>query len=430
MEGKITMSSREFQRMRVFREVAEQRMTLMAAAALIGTSYRQAKRLKARFARADGEGLIHGNRGRTPANALREDTRARVIELHSQRYPDTNDTHFTELIREREGITLGRETVRQILRGAGLPPKRRRRPPKHRSRRQRRERPGQMIQWDGSPHPWFGKRHPPCCLLAAVDDATTTLLSALFTPAESSEGYLHLLGEILETHGIPMAIYHDQHSSLVRTDGHWSLQEQMQGRQFPTHVGRVLEELGIESISATSPQAKGRIEKTFATLQDRLLPELRLADIDSILDANAWLKEEFIPRYNARFAIPPADQTSAFVSISKKEIHHRVAFAYEATVGNDNAVRLGGIVIDIPPGPARRSYAKADVLVRQHLDGAWTVSLGSQQIAKHPPTPLREPIRSWKSRKDCNTHSPRSVLQVYIASKPALPSKGTFSLGG
>lgn len=284
-----------------------------------------------------------------------------------------------------------------------------------------------MIQWDGSPHPWFGKRHPPCCLLAAVDDATTTLLSALFTPAESSEGYLHLLGEILETHGIPMAIYHDQHSSLVRTDGHWSLQEQMQGRQFPTHVGRVLEELGIESISATSPQAKGRIEKTFATLQDRLLPELRLADIDNILDANAWLKEEFIPRYNARFAIPPADQTSAFVSISKKEIHHRVAFAYEATVGNDNAVRLGGIVIDIPPGPARRSYAKADVLVRQHLDGAWTVSLRSQRIATHPPTPLQEPARSWKAKKN---KTPASVLQVYIASKPALPSMGTFSLGG
>jgi hypothetical protein len=286
-----------------------------------------------------------------------------------------------------------------------------------------------MLQWDGSPHPWFGKRHPPCCLLAAVDDATTTLLSAMFTPAESSEGYLHLLEGILETHGIPMAIYHDQHSSLVRTDGHWSLQEQMQGRQFPTHVGRVLEELGIESIPATSPQAKGRIEKTFGTLQDRLLPELRLAHIDNIPVANAWLKNTFIPRYNARFAIPPADQTSAFVSISKKEIRLRVAFAYEATVGNDNAVRLGGIIIDIPPGPARRSYAKADVLVRQHLDGAWTVSLGPQQIATHPPTPLREPVRPWRAKKNRNHKTPVGPLQIYIASKPALPSMGTFSLG-
>jgi transposase len=429
MEGKIIMSRKEFQRMRVFREVAEKRMTLVVAAALIRTSYRQAKRLKARFAHADGKGLIHRNRGRTPANALNEDTRTRVIELHSQRYPDTNDTHFTELLREREGIDLGRETVRRILRGAGLPPKRRRRPPKHRSRRQRKERLGQMIQWDGSPHPWFGKRHPPCCLLAAVDDATTTLLAALFTPAESSEGYLRLLVGILEAHGIPMAIYHDQHSSLVRTDGHWSLQEQMQGRQFPTHVGRVLEELGIESIPATSPQAKGRIEKTFATLQDRLLPELRLANIADIPPANDWLKEHFIPRYNARFALSPVEGTSAFVPISKEKIHPRVAFAYEATVGNDNAVRLGGIVIDIPPGPARRSYAKANVLVRQHLDGSWTVSLESQQIAWHPPTPLREPVRSWKPRGKRDRGITRSDVQVYIASKPALPDMGTLSLG-
>jgi hypothetical protein len=286
-----------------------------------------------------------------------------------------------------------------------------------------------MIQWDGSPHPWFGKRHPPCCLLAAVDDATTTLLSARFTPAESSEGYLHLLVGILEARGIPMAIYHDQHSSLVRTDGHWSLQEQMQGRQFPTHVGRVLEELGIESIPATSPQAKGRIEKTFATLQDRLLPELRLANIADIPTANDWLKEHFIPRYNTRFALSPVEGTSAFVPISKDKIHHRVAFAYEATVGNDNAVRLGGIVIDIPPGPARRSYAKANVLVRQHLDGTWTVSLESQQIAWHPPTPLREPVRSWKPRGKRDRGITRSDVQVYIASKPALPSMGTLSLG-
>lgn len=429
MEGKITVSRREFQRMRVFREVAENRMTLVAAAALIGMSYRQAKRLKARFAAADVKGLVHGNRGRRPPNALHEAIRTRIIELHSQQYTDTNDTHFTELLREREGIALGRETVRQILRAAGHPPKRRRRPPKHRSRRHRKECQGQMIQWDGSPHPWFGPGHPPCCLLAAVDDATTTLLGALFTAVESSEGYLRLLERILKKHGIPMAIYHDRHSSLVRIDSHWSLQEQMLGRQFPTHVGRVLEELGIESIPATSPQAKGRIERTFGTLQDRLMPELRLAKISNIPAANAWLESEFIPRYNARFALTSPKSDSAFVGISPEEIHHRVAFAYEAAVGNDNTVRLGGIAIDIPPGPARRSYAKASVLVRQHLNGSWTVSLGARQIAAHPPTPVREPIRSWKSRENGNDRAPRTVLQVYIASKPALPSKGTFSLG-
>lgn len=429
MEGKITVSGRDIQRMRVFREVLEKRLTLKAGAVLMAMSYRQAKRLFARFARDDVKGLIHGNRGRTPANALQEATRTRVIELHTRKYADTNDTHFTELLQEREGIALGRETVRKMLRAAGLPPKRRRRPPKHRRRRQRKEQLGQMIQWDGSPHPWFGNDHPPCCLLAAVDDATTTLLAALFTPTETSEGYLRLLEMILRKHGIPMAIYHDRHSSLARIDGHWSVEEQIHGRQFPTHVGRVLEELGIESIAATSPQAKGRIEKSFGTLQDRLLPELRLAQIDTIPDANAWLEAAFIPRYNARFAISPGQSRSAFVPISRDDIHHCVAFAYEATVGNDNAVRLGGIVIDIPPGPARRSYAKAKVLVRQHLDGSWTVALGAHQIATHEPTLFREPIRSWKPQKKANDRTSRTTWQVYIASKPALPAKGTFSLG-
>ncbi len=427
MEGKIAVSAREFQRIRVFREVVEKRMTLGAAAALIGLSYRQAKRVKAKFAADDAKGIVHGNRGRTPPNALEKSVRTRVIELYSQRYADTNDTHFTELLREREGVVLGRETVRKILREAGHPAKRRRRPPKHRSRRQRKERTGQMVQWDGSPHPWFGSDHPPCCLLAAVDDATTSLLAALFILAESSEGYLRLLERILSRHGIPMTIYHDQHASLVRGDNRWSLQEQMQGRRFPTHVGRVLEELGIESIPATSPQAKGRIERTFGTLQDRLLPELRIANIRDIPAANAWLESFFIPRYNARFALTPPKSDSAFVRISPKDIHQHVSFAYEAVVGNDNTVRLGGIVIDIPAGPARRSYAKALVLVRQHLDGSWTVWLGPLKIAIHPPTPFREPVRA-----PCHNHSRRSApsaLQVYIASRPALPSKGTFSLG-
>lgn len=427
MEGKITVSAKEFQRIRVFREVAEKRMTLVAAAALIGLSCRQAKRLKTRFATDDVKGLIHRNRGRTPPNALEESIRTRVIELYVQRYADTNDTHFTELLREREAVVLGRETVRKILREAGHPPKRRRRPPKHHSRRQRKERTGQLVQWDGSPHPWFGYDHPPCCLLAAVDDATTTLLAALFILAESSEGYLRLLERILSRHGIPMAFYHDRHSCLVRVDNRWSLQEQMQGRQFPTHVGRVLEELGIESIAATSPQAKGRIERTFGTLQDRLLPELRIAEIRDIPAANAWLESFFIPRYNARFALAPPKSDSAFVRISPKEIHQHVCFAYEAVVGNDNAVRLGGIAIDIPPGPARRSYAKAHVLVRQHLDGSWTVWLGSLQIATHPPTPFREPVRA--PSRNPSRRSAASALQVYIASRPALPAKGTFSLG-
>jgi hypothetical protein len=233
---------------------------------------------------------------------------------------------------------------------------------------------------------------------------------------------------LLTRHGIPVAVYHDHHSSLVRTDNYWSREEELQGFQFPTHVGRVLDELGIQSIPASTPQAKGRIERSFGVLQDRLLVELDLEGITNIDTANAWLESTFIDRYNARFGKQPQEGATAFKPISPKDIHHHVAFAYETTVGNDNAVRLGGITIDIPPGPKGRSYAKCLVLVRQHLDGSWTVSREERIIASHLPTTFREPMRSWKHRNSRHHDPGNTCLQVYIASKPAPPSRGQIPL--
>jgi hypothetical protein len=143
-----------------------------------------------------------------------------------------------------------------------------------------------LVQWDGSPHHWFGEDQPPCCLLSAVDDADSKLLTALFVPEENAEGYMRLLQKLLIRHGVPMAVYHDRHSVFVRLDDSWSIDEQLQGAQYPTHVGRVLQELGICSVQAYSPQAKGRIERSFGTLQDRLLAELHLEGITDMQTAN------------------------------------------------------------------------------------------------------------------------------------------------
>ncbi len=428
MEGDIVLSRKEAHRARVMREVVAGDLRLKDAALLMRVSGRQAKRIKARFLLEDLAGLVHRNRGRTPSNVLSASLRKQILHLHHQRYADFNDTHFTEMLKEDEGICVSRETVRKVLRTAGKKAKRKRKPRRHRARRTPKEKRGMMLQWDGSPHHWFNKDHPPCCLMAAVDDAEGTLLAAFFLAAESSEAYLRLLERILIRHGIPLSIYHDRHSSLVRVDDHWSQEEQLQGFQFPTHVGRVLEELGVESISALSPQAKGRIERRFGVLQDRLIPEMRLKGIRDIPTANQWLQSEYIDRYNARFAKKAAKAGSMFIPISKKEIHHRVCFAYEARVGNDNCVRLGGLMIDIPPGKQSQSYARKDVLVRQHLDGTWTVWLGKYKIAEHPATEFREPVRSWKRRKGKQHGKAKEAFQVYIASKPAAPKKGTFSL--
>lgn len=428
-EGNIVMSREECKRVRIMESVMSGKITLSSATEFLGVCYRQAKRIKHRYQDLGIAGIVHGNRGRKPSNAIDNRTRDKVVGLHQQTYFDSNDTHYTELLLEREGIHISRESVRKFLRSAGIKPKRKRRPPRHHSRRPRREQYGIMAIWDGSPHRWFGDDTPPCCLMAAVDDATGKLLAALFVLAESSAGYLRLLDMILREHGAPICIYHDRHSSLVRCDDYWSLEEQLKGRQYPTHVGLVLQQIGITSIPANSPQAKGRAERRFGVLQDRMIVELRLSDIKNMEKANLWLKKVFIKRYNERFSVPAAKSGSAFRKISKSDIYNMVAFHYEAIVGNDNCVRLGGLIIDIPPGDRSRSFAKLNVVVKQHIDGAWTIWHKDQIIARHPATDFIEPVRQWKQRPNRSKHYSKltkEIMQVYISSKPLAPSRGHF----
>lgn len=424
MKGDIVLSQKEFQRVRVMEQVIQGVLTAVDAGGFLGLSYRQVKRLKARYRERGPEGLIHGNRGRLPANTLDESRRDLILSLSSGRYAECNDTHFTELLSEREGITISRETIRKLRRCDGQKAKRKRRAVRHRSRRPRKPCPGMLVQWDGSPHQWFGEDRPACCLLSAIDDADGKLLSALFVPEEASQGYMRLLQKLLIRHGVPMAIYHDRHSIFVRTDDFWSIQEQLQGYQYPTHVGRVMEELNICSVQAYSPQAKGRVERSFGTLQDRLIAELSLEDIPDIQAANHWLDTIFINRYNRRFARKPQNAVNSFRKISKADIYRKVSYAYEAVVGNDNCVRLGGLIIDIPKPQKRMSFAKKKVFVRQHLDGKWSVWHGNVKIASHRSTPCKEPVRSWKIKDYKNSVKGRHALQVYISSKPASPPRG------
>jgi len=285
---------------------------------------------------------------------------------------------------------------------------------------------GLLMQWDGSPHRWFGPERPACSLLHATDDATGTVLGMLFRPQEDAIGYLRLLDMVLRRHGIPAAVYQDRHSALHRNDNHWSHEEELAGIRFPTHIGRVLQELTIQAIPAFSAQAKGRIERQGGTFQDRLIAEMALDSITEIDQANQWLEKTFLARFNSRFAKSPEQPGSVFCKISSAQRYLKVCFAYEATVANDNTVRLGGLVIDIPPGPNRRSYARRRVLVRQHLDGAWTLWSDDICIARHPSTPLREPVRTWKPRQPNEDHRARHILQLYLETTPAPSPWGHF----
>jgi len=418
MKGeKLLLSQRQLQRWHLMKMVEVGKITLKEAGEKIGVCYRQAKRIRRVLREKGMRGLIHGNAGRPSHHRLSEVLRQRVLRLSKEVYPDFNDAHFTEKLGEEEGIALSRETVRRIRRGARMGPKRGRRAKKHRRRRERMAQGGWMVLWDGSPHLWFGQEYPACCLMAAMDDATGRVLAARFFPFEGTAGYFWLLKQIVKHDGIPVSIYQDRHSTLHRNDDHWSLEEQLAGRQDPTQVGLALEALGIEPIFALSPQAKGRMERLFGILQDRLIAELRLAGITTLAEANVFLKS-FIKGFNRRFAIHPRESQKAWRKIPKDlDLDRIISFRYRTVVGNDNTARLGGLVIDIPPGPYRRSYAREKVEVRQLLDGSWRIYHRDQLIAKHPSTSLSEPVKALRRRK-YSTRGAKDYSWVYLASAP------------
>ena len=412
----ILMGQKQLQRWHLIKMVEGRKMILREAGEKMGVSYRQAKRIRRAIRDRGIKGLVHGNRGRPSKRGIGDVLRNKVLALSKGVYGGFNDTHFTEKLRECEGVVLSRETVRRLRRGAGIEPKRSRRGPGHRKRRERKAQEGAMVLWDGSPHLWLGPDQPPCCLMAAMDDATGKLLAARFFPFEGSCGYLWLLREIVKRYGIPLVMYQDRHGALHRNDPHWSLEEELAGRQEPTQVGLALEALGIESIAALSPQAKGRIERLFGTLQDRLIAELGLQGVQGLEAANQFLRA-FIPRFNRRFAIPSREAENAWRKVPPElDLDRIISFRYRSVVGNDNSVRIGGLILDLPPGPHRRSYAKAQVEVRQLLNGCWRVYYQGQVIAKHPSTELRDPVRALKHSRRLKGVSLEQL--VYWASAP------------
>lgn len=418
MKGdQILMSQRQLQRFRVMSLVEAGKITLGEAAEKIGRSYRQAKRIWKRVKERGTEGLLHGNFGRFPPNRIPDVLKKRVEDLSRQKYGMFNDRHFWEELLEKEGLVIGRETVRKMRREAGIEPKRKRRAKKHRKRRERKAQEGWMVLWDGSPHLWFGPHHPPCCLMAALDDATGMILAAQFFLFEGTQGYLWLLRQIVKRYGIPLSIYQDRHGALKRNDAHWTLEEELAGRQEPTQVGQALRALGIRAIFALSPQAKGRIERLFGTLQDRLAAELDLAKITTPEAANAFLPT-FVRKFNRRFAIAARQSEKAWRPVPKTlDIDRAISFHYPVKVGLDNTVRLGELILDIPAGPQGRSYAKAHVEVRQLLNGAWRVYYQDRAIAQHPSTSLREPIHALRRNRSA-TRGAKSYAQIYQASAP------------
>src|SRR5215203_1870700 len=291
------MSERELQRFEVLSGVVAGRITVVSAAAVLGLSRRQVHRLLTLY-RSGAMALRHRARGRRSNRALSDGLRELALGHVRESYADFGPTLAAEMLRERHGLTVSRETLRQWMISAGLWQSRKQRRHLHQPRL-RRERLGELVQIDGSAHRWFEDRAPPCTLLVFIDDATGRLMQLRFVASESAFSYFEALQGYLEAHGCPVAFYSDKHS-VFRV-----ARKEAKGGQGMTQFGRALAELNIEILCANSSQAKGRVERVNRTLQDRLVKELRMAKISDLAAANAFLPG-FIERFNARFAVAPA----------------------------------------------------------------------------------------------------------------------------
>lgn len=377
------MSRKEVPRAGLLKAALAGKVTNDEGAGALHLSVRQFIRVKQRFQADGAPGLCHRLRGRPSPRRLPADVRDRVAALLQTTYLDVNDCHATEKLREVDDLLVSRASVRRIRRSLDLPAKHRRRPRQHRARRMPEARMGALVQLDGSPHDWLEGRGPVMTLLGAIDDATGTVLALHFQPTEDLHGYATVLHHVGTGYGLPLTFYGDRFGALVRNDAHWTLEEELQGHQHPTHFGQILRDLAIGFQPAGSPQAKGRIERLWRTLQDRLVVELRLRGITTRAAANAVLPE-FLADYNRRFAHPPTDAHAAWRP-RPRDFADQLSCRYTRVVAPDNTVRLGARWVQIPPGPYGRSYAGTRVDLRECVDGRLLVGRAGTRLVSQPP---------------------------------------------
>ncbi len=415
--GRITMSTKEAQRPGLVRAARNGKITNREGAEALRISVRQFRRLKRRFEAEGVPGLIHRGRGLPSPRRLSETVRHRVGVLLQGRYAGFNDCHLAEMLVEQEGLQLSRATVQRIRAELGVAPKRRRRPPQHRRRRERQAHPGALVLIDGSEHRWCEKRCDRFTLVGAIDDATGTILGLVARPHEDLHGYAVLLRHVIAAHGLPLALYGDRTNIFVRTDRHWTIEEELAGERTPTQAGRILKSLGIGYIAAHSPQAKGRIERFWGTLQDRLVSVLRLRGATS-LEATSRLLPSFIEDFNRRFTEPPRDPAPAWRR-APRDLERHLSCEHSRIVAKDNTVTLADRWIQIPRGSRGRSYAGCRVDLVEPLDGTLLIryrgTILAQQEAPSEPFTLRPRRHRAQGPKQ-----PRQRPEP----KPSAPRKG------
>lgn len=433
--GRLEVTVRDLDRLRIINRVLEKRLTQPLAAQQLDLSTRQVRRLCARIRAKGPKGILHGLRGRRSNHQLPAGVLTKAVALFKTRYGDFGPTLACEKIAERDGVSVGVNTLRRALVREGLWRPRRQKV-RHHAWRARKPCVGELVQVDGSIHDWFEGRGPKCWLIAFVDDATSKLMHAEFVEAEDTLTLMRLSRDYLRRFGRPLAFYVDK-DSIYKTNRKATLDEELRDELPATQFTRAMNELDVRVICAHSPQAKGRVERGFKTHQDRLVKELRLADISSIAAANRFLRDVYIRAHNARFAMPPAHRADAHRPILPNQLLDRIlCLRTPRTVLNDFTVRwkpgylqlLQRQPLVVRPGQKVEVEVRLDQTVHLRCDN---VLLAYKTIAKRLYQPFLKARPSQVDRQDSRPRKgpaqnhPWRRMFYYGPTKVNLPAKAT-----
>lgn len=365
-EEALTMTVRETDRLSVVRQTIEGKLTWVEAAERLRISERQVGRLCAQVRAEGSRGVIHGLRGTKSNRRLSDELMSQALgAVHDPVWDGFGPTFARDKLAAIYGLRIGLETLRKAMMASGAWVVRRQ-GPRHRAWRERRACVGMLVQMDGSDHDWLEGRGPRCVLLMLIDDASGLIQYAEFVDSEDTHNVMRAVKAYVERYGRPVAFYVDK-DSIFRVAKH----DESSGEDRPaTQFGRAMEELGVEVIWAHSPQAKGRVERSFKTHQDRLVKELRLAGICTMSAANTFLQQTYVPNHNARYAVAPAEGQDAHRALlAGQRLDEILSLRWDRVVQNDYTVRFETLFLQLLPEQGSRLRPKERVEVEKRLDG-------------------------------------------------------------
>ncbi len=394
MKGVLTLSTKEIDRLMLISQIEQEKISVLEASSLMELSQRQIYRILKRVKAEGAKGIIHKLRGRISNRGYPGELKEEIIKIYKKRYSDYGPTLFSEMLEEYHNISMNRETLRNWLRQRSITTSIRKKRP-HRRKRERRSCLGELLQFDGSHHDWFESRGAECCLLNGVDDATGRVYLK-FASSENTEDALLTMWEYVNKYGIPRSIYTDRGSVYY-------------AREKLTDFGRAMKQLNVKLIFAKSPQAKGRVERFNRTLQDRLIKALRREGISNIAEANKYLREVFINKFNQRFAVNP-ELPDVHRLAKGYKLENIFCYKTYRQVRNDYTINLNGGYIQLLKGAAPLPKPKQNVTICKWLNGQMHIYFNEQELS-YKSLKDKPGKKGYKSHKVPKDHPWRKMNQ-------------------